>query len=596
MRHPNLYDVFWDKPPPLVPRRRRFEVALRIDAHGRLEDDFDSAAIESVAEELRRSGSKAVAVCLINSYLAPEVEKRLADEIYARCPGSFVSASTDILPEMKEYERTSTTVVNAYIGPLVHRYLDGLTSQLEQMEVTAPLTVMQSSGGLMDATIARRRPVQLIESGPAAGVTATRNLTKRLGVSNAVSLDMGGTTAKASLIEQGVPFEAPEYEVGGGMNTRHGLANGGGYTIRVPSIDIAEIGAGGGSICWIDEGGAPRVGPRSAGASPGPACYGRGGVEPTLTDAQVVLGYLSPSSLAGGSQEINAELARRAVADRLATPLGLGLLDAAHGAYRIALAAMSKAVKAVTSQRGRDPRDYTLVAFGGAGPAYGAEMAREFGMPRVIVPLNPGLFSAVGLLVAEVQHNDVRSVRDRVNIDPQMLSELFADMEERMRGGLEQEHLDAHEVHVERFADLRYVGQSSELRVALPPGPLGAEQLDGIRESFDREHERTYGHRGAGQRVEIVNLRLRATVMDSEGGRRDAFPRVASVWLPLANHRQAYFGPDQGTLHTPVITRADLTVQPHSGPLIVEEMDATTVVPPGATAQLDQLGNIVINV
>jgi len=594
MRHPSLYDVFWDKPAPLVPRRRRFEVKLRIDAQGQLEGEFDPLEIDRVADDIRRSGAEAVAVCLINSYLAPEVEQRLAKEVADRCSDSFVSASVDILPEMKEYERTSTTVVNAYVRPLVHRYLEGLTSELEQMSVTAPLIVMQSSGGLMDVAVARQRPVQLIESGPAAGVTATRDLIRRMGIQNAVAFDMGGTTAKASLIEHGEPFEAPEYEVGGGMNTRHGLAKGGGYTIRVPSIDIAEVGAGGGSICWIDEGGAPRVGPRSAGASPGPACYGAGGTEPTLTDAQVVLGYLSPTALAGGSQSIDAELARRVLTERFAGPLGLDPLDAAHGVYRIAVASMSKAVRAVTSQRGRDPRDFVLVAFGGAGPAYGVEMAREFDMSGVIVPPNPGLFSAVGLLVAEIHHHDVQSVRGRLEVDADPLGHAFAQMEERMRARLGEQQLVGSDVRIERLADIRYAGQSYELRVPVPSGPIDEQALAGIRVAFDNEHERTYGHRGSSQRIEIVNLRLRAMAKAPASERFDVFSRTATEHHE-ADSRDAYFGSEHGMLQTPVLGRTDLGEEPRPGPLIVEEMDATTVIPPGAAARVDEVGNVVIS-
>ena len=595
MRHPSLYDVFWDKPPPLVPRRRRFEVKLRIDAEGRLEDDIDPAAIDRIADEVRRSGAEAVAVCLINSYLAPQVEQRLAEDVAGRCPESVVSASVDILPEMKEYERTSTTVVNSYVLPLVRRYLDGLTSEFERMGVTAPLVVMQSSGGLMDVALARLRPVQLIESGPAAGVTATRDLISRLGIQNAVAFDMGGTTAKASLIERGEPFEALEYEVGGGMNTRHGLAKGGGYTIRVPSIDIAEVGAGGGSICWIDEGGAPRVGPRSAGASPGPACYGAGGTEPTLTDAQVVLGYLSSTALAGGSQPIDAELATRVLLERFAEPLGMKPLEAAYGVYKIAVASMSKAIRAVTSQRGRDPRDFVLVAFGGAGPAYGVEMAREFNMSGVIVPPNPGLFSAVGLLVAEIHHHHVQTVRGRVGMEADRLGQAFAEMEETMRGRLTEQQLLGADVRIERLADIRYAGQSFELRIRVPSGPIGERQLAHLREAFDSEHEQTYGHRGSGQRIEIVNLRLRATAKAPSSERFDVFSRTSPMEPHGATSRDAYFGPEHGVLTTPVVGRAALGAKARNGPIIVEEMDCTTVIPPGAGVRLDEVGNLVIS-
>lgn len=592
MRHPSLYDVAWEKPAPLVPRRRRFEVPLRIDADGSVRRELDDGTVDAVASAIAESGAESIAVCLINSYVAPEVERGLAGRIQERSPHAFVSASVDILPEMKEFERTSTTVVNAYVRPLVHRYLDALEGDLSRMRVDAPLTVMQSSGGLMDSSVARLLPVQLIESGPAAGVTATKELIGRLNIDNAVAFDMGGTTAKASLIERGRPFEAAEYEVGGGMNTRHGLAKGGGYAIRVPSIDIAEVGAGGGSICWIDEGGAPRVGPHSAGASPGPACYGWGGTEPTLTDAKVVLGYLSRTALAGGTQPIDAGRAEAALSERFADRLGLELREAAFGVYRIAVTSMSKAVRAVTSQRGRDPRDFTLVAFGGAGPAYAAEMAKEFGISMVVVPPNPGLFSAVGLLVAEIHHHDVRSLRDRRHFTPEQLSRMFAEMEEGLQRRLSAQ-MAADRLEMDRFADMRYVGQSSELRVPVPSGQLDDAAIDRLGEQFGVEHELTYGHRGSGQRFEIVNVRVRATVPTGGDG-FDVISKPGSDDGRSSEGRRAYFGDAFGVLSTPVVGRADVTTGPRRGPLIIEEMDATTVVPPYASVRLDGLGNLVI--
>jgi N-methylhydantoinase A len=594
MRHPSLYDVAWEKPRPLVPRRRRFEVPLRIDADGTVRRRLDAGALEQVATAIAESGAESVAVCLINSYVAPGVERELATQLTERVPDTLVSASVDILPEMKEFERTSTTVVNAYVRPLVHRYLDALEADLSAMSVAAPLTVMQSSGGLMDSSIARDLPVQLIESGPAAGVTATRELITRLQVDNAVAFDMGGTTAKASLIERRRAFEASEYEVGGGMNARHGLAKGGGYTIRVPSIDIAEVGAGGGSICWVDEGGAPRVGPHSAGADPGPACYGRGGTEPTLTDAKVVLGYLSPEALAGGTQPIRHDLAEAALGDRFARPLRLDLLEAAFGVYRIAVASMSKAVRAVTSQRGRDPRDFALVSFGGAGPAYAAEMAREFGISQVIVPPNPGLFSAVGLLVAEIHHHDVRSLCERHSPDPGRLSETFREMEERLRGRLEQHGHTPSGIRMDRFADMRYVGQSSELRVPVPASALDVAALERLGDSFGAEHERTYGHRGSGQRFEIVNLRVRATLPANREEGFDVFSKPTASDSGDRKARNACFGGEFGQVTTPVLGRTELVGRRERGPVIVEEMDGTTVVPPYASVRVDDVGNLVI--
>ena len=595
MRHPSLYDMSWVKPAPLTPRRLRFELDFRIGAEGTVIREVSTAELEATACLLRDGQVESVAVCFINSYANTEAEDDVATKLRALLPGVYVSSSVEILPEIKEYERTSTTVVNAYVQPLVDSYLGELERGLHSLGVSAGLQIMQSSGGLIDASVARSKPVQLIESGPAAGVIAVRALARRIGLENLVSFDMGGTTAKASLIEHGEPFEAAEYEVGGGMNTRHGLTKGGGYTLRVPSIDISEVGAGGGSICWIDSGGAARVGPQSAGADPGPACYGYGGTAPTLTDANVVLGYLNPHQIAGGTQSIDAELARQALADHFAGPLGMELLDAAYGVYRIAVAGMSKAVKAVTSQRGRDPRDFTLIAFGGAGPAYAAAMAAEFEIDTVIVPPSPGLFSAIGLLVADVQQHAVRSLRRRTDLDPADLTAQFEALEGQLLGRFAHDGYARQFVILERFADVRYSGQSSELRVPVREGALDDDGLAELRERFELEHERTFGHRGSQQVAEVLNLRVRARYVPPglDAGAIFSARPIGQDDSPDST-RGAYFGPDHGLLETHVCARWALAGVPAAGPLIVEDMDATTLVPPGWDVRLDDIGNLVL--
>jgi N-methylhydantoinase A len=583
MRRPSLYDLFWDKPEPLVPRRLRLELDQRIAPDGEIERAPTEEDLEAVAEQLRGEGIDSLAVCLLNSYRNPDEERRIAERLSDRMRNGYVTASVDIVPEIHEYERSSTAVVNAYVRPTMDRYVAGLERGLADAGVSAPLLIMQSAGGLLTGADARTKPVQLIESGPAAGVIAAQTLAARLELRDAITFDMGGTTAKASVIEGGTPFEASEYEVGGGMNSRHGLTKGGGYAIRVPALDIAEVGAGGGSVIWVDRGGAPRVGPQSAGAAPGPACYGLGGTEPTLTDALVVLGYVSQHALAGGTQSIAPELAERALAT-VADPLGISVLDAALGAYRIAVSNMSRAVKAVTSERGRDPRRFSLLAFGGAGPAYAVELGREFQIPFVVVPPNAGLFSTVGLLLADLQFHDVASTTRRESPDPVGIAAAFAAMEERMSGADEYT----------RFADMRYVGQSSELRIRVPAGEVTDETLAELREAFDAEHERTYGHRGDDQRVEIVNLRLRGA--SAQPGRHKdelfAAPARNGSYAARGATRGAYFS--AGRIETPVVARVAVPLDPTPGPLIVEDMDATTVVPPGATCRLDALGNLII--
>ncbi len=599
MRRPTLYDPLWEKPTPLVPRRLRVEVNHRITAQGDVESAASPAEIAAIAAHLRRQQVESVAVCLLNSYGNPTEERRIADQLAGLLDETYVSASADVLPEIKEYERMSTTVVNAYVRPAVDRYIGELEDGLERLGVRGRLLIMQSAGGLLESDRAREAPVRLIESGPAAGVIAARALTARLGMSDAITFDMGGTTAKAALIESGMPFEAAEYEVGAHMNASQRLMSGGGYTVRMPSIEIAEVGSGGGSIVWIDDGGAPRVGPQSAGAAPGPACYGAGGVEPTFTDALVVLGYLNRQALAGGSQRIDVDLAERAIRTRLADPLGLDLLEAAYGVYRIAIATMSRALKAVTSERGRDPRDFALIGFGGAGPACAAEMALQFGINTTIVPMNPGLFSAVGLMVADIQYHDVISNTARDELDATAITEGFEELERRTTMLLQDHGYSTEHIVLERFADIRYAGQSSELRIRVPPNRLESAHVDEIRRSFDEQHERTYGHSGPDQRVELVNLRLRATYTGDVDARGTAFPpyepheHVNTTGARSPASRSAYFGREHGVVETPVVTRAWLDI-PVTGPIIVEDMDATTVIPPGLECRRDRLGNLII--
>lgn len=600
MRHPSLYDTSWSKPRPLVPRRWRFEVDLRIAADGEVIETPTKEALDKLVEELEQARPEAIAVSLINSYRAPESERALAGELRERCSCGYVCASVDILPEMKEYERTSTAVVNAVVGPVVDDYLRRVVDRLAAIGVRAPLAVMQSSGGLLDAGTARRQPVRLIESGPAAGVSAARRLARELSLPDVVSFDMGGTTAKVALIERGRCFEAREYEVGGGMNARHVLGQGGGYVIRVPSIDVAEIGTGGGSICWIDDGGCPRVGPRSAGALPGPACYGNGGTEPTLTDALVVLGYLSPDSIAGGTQILHADLARQAFGGGTARALRTDEVGAAYGFYEIAVAAMANAVKAVTSQRGRDPRHSALVAFGGAGPAYCAEIARRLRIAHVVVPADCGVFSAVGLLEADVHYDAVHSLRSGGPPREDVMEACFCDMEREL--ALRVERAGRDDPTFERSADVRYVGQSYELSVPLPRpaspggGASGAEgMLAQIRDAFEAEHLASYGHRDAGQQIEVLSLRVRATLPGNVAGSRRAGRRHGGEPAAAAP-RLADFGPAHGRRLTPIAVRSELSESPVRGPLIVQDPDATVVVPPRATASLDAFGNIHLQV
>ncbi|MDQ3810523.1 MAG: hydantoinase/oxoprolinase family protein, partial [Chloroflexota bacterium] len=419
------------------------------------------------------------------------------------------------------------------------------------------------------------------------------------GYPNVITFDMGGTTAKASLVEDGAVSRTSEYEVGGGINLSSQLVKGGGYALKVPLIDISEIGAGGGSIVWIDEGGMMQIGPHSAGAVSGPVCYGAGGTEPTVTDANVVLGYLNPMHLAGGRVRLDAVKAAEVLAARVAGPLGLALLEAAHGVFTLAANSMVRAVKAVSTYRGRDPRDFALLAFGGNGPLFGVEMARALQMGTVIIPPAPGLFSAFGLLLSDIEHHFVQThFRRASSLDGEGLSAAFSGLEAQARRALTREGHVA-DASIRRFADLRYSGQAYELTVPVPEGQLGPGHIAEVVRAFEQEHLRTYGHNANGEPVDVVNIRVVGSAPPR--GNRTYSPEAAlginaDRGRPGAAQRSAYFGREAGPLNTPILSRADLLGRRCEGPFIVEEYDATSLVPPGCAATLDAQGNIVIEV
>jgi N-methylhydantoinase A len=454
---------------------------------------------------------------------------------------------------------------------------------------------MQSNGGVMSAAAAADKPIHIIESGPAAGVIAALNLAAHVGLSNVLTLDMGGTTAKASLIEDGQVTRSPEYQVGGGVSVGTRLSRGGGYSLRVPAIDIAEVGAGGGSIVRVDRGGALRVGPQSAGAVPGPACYAMGGEEPTLTDANVVLGYLNPNHLAGGALPLNAAKAHQALHDKIAVPLDLSLPEVALGVYRIAVANMARAARAVSVERGRDPREFVLCAFGGNGPLHAAELAQSLGMKRVLIPPSPGLFSAFGLLFADIAHHAIQTYKcPLTELDIGDLAETLAQMETATRKELATEGETAAQVILQCAVDVRYVGQSFELTFPLTDAELRDTQVvHTLAERFAAEHERTYGHRAPDDPIEVVNLRLTVLIPTSKSEISSRQSTGPDGQTALQN-RRCYFGAETGWVEVPVLTRNTLDSESQRGPLIVEEYDTTILVPTDCTASQDEWGNVVI--
>ncbi len=593
LRMPRLYDLAWEKPPPLVERYLRMTVDERIDASGAVQTPLDEESAHAAVDRLVAEGVDAIAVCLINAYANPVHERAVGAIVRARAPGCTICLSTDVLPEMKEYERTSTTVIDAYIGPVVRAYLARLREALARECAGARLFIMQSNGGLTSAEEASRRPVTIVESGPAGGVAGALAMIEPLGRGDLITFDMGGTTAKAALIEGGVVSRTDEYQVGAGIFSGSRLMTGAGYLVKMPSIDLAEVGAGGGSIVAVDAGGAMQVGPESAGADPGPVCYGRGGQAPTVTDANVVLGYLNPRHLVGGALKLDAAAAADALRTHVAGPLGVSLEEAAYGAHRIVASNMIRAIRAVSTERGRDPRACALVAFGGNGPVFGAAMAQALGIAQVVVPPAPGLFSAFGLLSADVEHHLSRTFRALLReMDKAALNAAWAALAAEARRRLEADGFGEESVRIEREASLHYRGQTWELSVPAPDGPLDEAALAALDEAFGAEHERTYGHRaGPEEPVELVSIRVLG-----RGLRRRVEPRIA---LPEASAaaaaptRRAWFGPGTGWRDVPVLERTALR-EARAGPFIVEEYDATCVVPPGAHATLDAAGFIVM--
>jgi N-methylhydantoinase A len=579
LRIPHMYDLFWRKPPPLVERHLRFELNERVAADGTVVRAVDEDESRALAGRLRATGVESVAVCFLHSYLYPEHEQLFGAILAEELPEANVSLSSEILREQREYERSATTVVNAYVRPLMSSYIDRIRTGLDGIGIDGPLQIMQSSGGVMTAGDAKERPVFALESGPAAGVVAARWMGEQLGVDNLLAFDMGGTTAKASLIEDGAISRGREYEVGGSMSAGSRLIRGAGELLRIPTIDIAEVGAGGGSIAWLDPAGGLQVGPRSAGADPGPACYGRGGVEPTVTDANVVLGFMPAVTVADGQISISAQLAEQAVG-RVAEPLGLTLLEAASGIHRIANARMTRALRAVSSEKGRDPRDFALIAYGGAGPIHAAGLAEDLGMRTVLVPAVAGLFSAVGLLFARPEFHEVRTCHLDVNtVDPAVVAALFAEMETKLAGAL----AGRPEVEWARTADLRYGGQSWEVEVGFRAGAVDAEVLAELRTRFEDEHERLYGVKDqAGSPVEIRALRLAAL---GEMATIRSFQLDGAKAVAAGSSRRIHI--DGDGLEAALRTRSSFGATPEPGPLLVDEYDTTVVVPPGWSVRRD---------
>ncbi|MBT5193002.1 MAG: hydantoinase/oxoprolinase family protein [Rhodospirillaceae bacterium] len=595
LRMPRLYDLHWEKPPPLAERYLRLGVNERINNSGGVETALDLEEVERVVQRLLDEQVETIAVCLINSYANGDHERAIKTVIERLAPDLLHCISADVLPEISEYQRTSTTVINAYVMPIVSQYLRQLSARLIGGGIKAPLLLMQSNGGLINAAVAERKPANIIESGPAGGVVGAQALARKLDLPDIITFDMGGTTAKASMVEDGDFTRSLDYQVGGGIMVGSRLMTGAGYHLKVPAIDLAEVGAGGGSIVWIDAGGSMQIGPQSAGAVPGPVCYGMGGEEPTVTDANVILGYLNPEYLVGGELELQAEKSREVFAEQIAGPLDLELAHAAYGAHQIAISNMIRAIRAISSERGRDPRAYTLFAFGGNGPLFAAGMAKALSMTRIVVPPFPGLFSSFGLLYADVEHHYSRSMMQVLrDTGPEALNEIWGGLEDQAREQLTADGYRPEQVEIRRTANMHYKGQIYELSVPAPDGDFSIEKIAELEERFGQEHERTYGHRaGPEEPVMLVNAQLIGRAIPDRPPVPDRLQGMDGRADKAMSSRQAYFGPEIGWVEAVVLSRADLNEE-RAGPLIIEEYDATCLVPPDAKARQDDFGNIII--
>ncbi|HZM34786.1 MAG TPA: hydantoinase/oxoprolinase family protein [Burkholderiales bacterium] len=568
-----LYDIKTLKPEPLVPRGRAIEIDERILADGTVLRKLNIGEVEEKISILKGEKPAAVAVCFLHSYRSPGHEEQAAALLRERLPGWFVCHSAGVLPEMREYERFNTAALNAYIGPLTQRYLETLSCALKTEGYRGPVYLMTSSGGIVTAERAARLPVHTVLSGPAGGVAAALHLGASLGLRNLISCDMGGTSTDVCLIEDlGVPVTSEQFIAG--------------LPIRTPQIEINSVGAGGGSIAWVDAGNILKVGPRSAGADPGPACYGRGGSEATVTDANLAIGRLSPSLKLAGSVALDEVLSRGAVS-RVAEAFGMKLEPAAEGIVKIAVARMVSAIKEISVARGYDPRDFALVAFGGAGPMHAALVAEELEIAHVVVPVRPGNFCAFGALISDIRHDHLRTFRmELTGADRAVLEAAFLEMEKEAREAMVREGMPAETIRLVRSAGMRYVGQSWDLIVEVPQN---VRSLGEIEERFHETHEKRYGYRSADP-AEIVSLRVTA-IGEVAKPALPEWTQGGTLEAALRETRPVYFSGEMNPV--PVYLRDKVPRAARlRGPAIVEEMGAVTVVPPGWRLEVGRLGEL----
>ena len=577
-----IFDVMYDKPEPLVPPSQTGEVKERVDFRGNVLRPLDEAALRDTVRELKAHDLESIAVCLLFSFLHPQHERRVREIVREEMPDCSISLSSEVLPQIREYYRLSTTVINAYLAPILARYIARLERRLAEAGVVTRQTyVMQSNGGTATFAAAARRAVTTVLSGPAGGVTAGAAACRSTGFDNVITFDMGGTSCDVALIKAGEPLVAGRGQIDG-------------RDLAVPMLDINTVSAGGGTIAAVDRFGALRVGPQSAGAAPGPACYGRGGDDPTITDCNLVLGYLGEDNFLGGAMRLDAGKARDVIAAKVADPLAVDVSAAAEGIIRIIDVKMAEAIKAISTMRGHDLRDFMLLAFGGAGPLHAGRLARDLGMAGVIVPLYPGVFSAMGLLMSDVRHDYVQSkLTPLADITAEAVNVMFAHLTAQAAEELRGDGFAGDRIRIERALDMRYAGQGYEIAIPCPAQPLAADGLTALRTSFDAQHKAMFGHMAPEEPVEIVSYRVRGIGLLPPV----AMPKFKRAGTALADARRetrrVRF--DGSERDCPVYQRERLDVGLDiAGPAILDQLDCTTVICPGQVARVDEWKNLIL--
>ncbi|WEX10776.1 hydantoinase/oxoprolinase family protein [Chelativorans sp. AA-79] len=582
------FNLFFERPVPLVPRDLTFEVRERILATGEVLEPLDEKTLDEAVAWVDGMGVEAVAVCLLHAYVNPEHERRIGAALRQRRPDLFITLSHEILREYREYERTSTTVLNAFVGPRVGGYLRRLDGYLRDASFGGKVHIMRSNGGVMSLRLAQEQPVSMMESGPVAGMIGAGRLSKLLGLERCVGFDMGGTTAKSSLLTGGAPVIETGYVIGDKAT---------GQPMQLPVVDIVEVGAGGGSIAWVDKTGGLHVGPQSVGADPGPACYGKGSADPVVTDADLLLGRINPRRFLNGGMALDVEAARRAMQEKVAGPLALSVPQAAHGVVRIADASMSLSVRAVSVNKGVDPRDTAMIAFGGAGPLHAISIAREIFIPTVVIPKLPGTFSALGMLMASWRQDFVQTLIGRVgDLQASHVEEVFAELAAAGQDQLTRDGIDPATADFHYYADLRYVGQEHAISIPVESAALLTGEARTVRDRFDREHDKRYGQSAPSETMEVVSLRLVLTAARSDSL---AEQWLSQPWTPdsdaVTEHRDVVFDDPERPLKTQILWRNALKAGARIvGPAVIEEPNSTILIRPDDEVRVTEAGHLVV--